>query len=202
MKDENEVLENKSNDVNLNEAKARKWTEIQAKFQTRFPFKNRTDEQLKDRYRRLKMTAQKEITAKKRYSKGTGGGPPTEVGSVTETIYSICLTLDYEMKNLYDSDAQSEVIPQLRSSQDDSLLVEKEIQALHSNVNQPFKSCANSSFDSKFKIESANSKRSSKEPTHARMNKSLKFGSTPSRQLERMSAVVDSEHEIKMRIYG
>lgn len=108
VKENKEVIECKKNDMLNNMRKKKVWDKIVESFNQQYS-KNITSKQLNANYRRWKMEARKEVSAKRKDLKATGGGPSTTgsagvLSDTTNSILEINEDLNYTFPNQFDDD--------------------------------------------------------------------------------------------------
>ena len=88
VKEKANIIENQENTIQINRKKNEEWKRIAAEVNSKYNT-NRTAKSIVNLYRKMKSKAKSEMSEHKRYSKGTGGGPATQISDVTKTFSSI-----------------------------------------------------------------------------------------------------------------
>lgn len=109
VKQHKSILEDKSGNFKLVIAKKQKWQELSQLMRSSGHY--RDWKEVRASYQRWKIAAKKTISAYRRHSQGTGGGPSSSIPSETDfAIVEVCPEDFEEDENPLDSDAQVIII--------------------------------------------------------------------------------------------
>jgi hypothetical protein len=109
VKQHKNILEDKSGNAKLVIAKKQKWQELALLMRSSGHY--RDWKEVRGSYQRWKVAAKKAISAYRRHSQGTGGGPSSSIPSETDfALVEVCPEDFEEDENPLDSDAQVIII--------------------------------------------------------------------------------------------
>ena len=117
--DSKDSIETESKSYKATERKREAWNKVTSDFNEKYPERKRTEEQIKDFWRRAKVSAKKEKAQNTRSKAKTGGGPPSkEISEESELVLMAIGTFNDPIKSMFDDDASD---PQVSSdSESDS----------------------------------------------------------------------------------
>ena len=109
IEERKDILENKINTVQINLKKKTAWRQLTDVFNIEYPTERKTPEQVKDIYKRIKISIRKKAAKRKRDHYCTGGGPSdagTKIDTIEEQVSRINPGISKETFNSYDDDAE------------------------------------------------------------------------------------------------
>ncbi|XP_072030225.1 uncharacterized protein [Amphiura filiformis] len=100
-----QVVDNKRNDIKSITAKKEAWASILAQFELKYGNRRNLLE-LKEKWKRIKLAAKKEVTEHNRSSRATGGGEaPPPLSALTVAVEELCPRDFVQIANPFDDDA-------------------------------------------------------------------------------------------------
>ena len=106
LRDNINVIEDKKTDAAINRKKATAWENVFRSFSTKYG-ETRTNKQLKEQWKSMKITAKKKFSHYQKERVKTGGGPPPKSPSALDNEIHQLIPAEFkQLNNPYDDDSQ------------------------------------------------------------------------------------------------